>query len=586
MSFTGDLEHLPIVDVIQLLYSTRKSGILWVKCRKGESNLVFKDGYIVSASHLNNSIRIGTILVNMNMVAPEAIEQALNNQNIAGKDRKPLIVTLLEMGLVNEHDAYKGLEHLIEMTIVEILTWKKGTFHLDVLSENISDEYRYYPGKLNQEINVDTQSILMDALRIFDEKVRDGEIVVDGESEEDVEEIISSSAKSDTTLSVEDLGLDELDQIERKIPKVFKGLKDIDPSTVHREKLKEINSNLSESQQEELIHFLCKYSTSPNDSSSGKQPVIFISTDDLLMHSFATVCKHFGMFVFTTNELQNIEPIITQSLGKNVAPILVIDAPDNNNQQFSADKVNTMRQIIFTCFPEVIMIQLANTSEEPISLMNYFDNVAAVIPRPFKLTHAANYLHELYNFLNIISSIIKKYISYKLPNLSEKLVSSITALHSLKEVPDIVLSILHFTSKIYDRCITLIVREHELIAEKSIGIKTTKGHDVTPALGVKIPFGEKSFLHRIIENGQLYFGLMQDETIKSNLYKTINAPINPTALLLPVKSQGKTIALIYADFGNNYIHIVDNYLLEVIARYAELVLENALYRKKFEKVSA
>ena len=67
MSFTGDLEHLPIVDVIQLLHATRKSGVLRVTCRKGESQLVFKDGYMVSANHLNNSVRIGKILSDLNV---------------------------------------------------------------------------------------------------------------------------------------------------------------------------------------------------------------------------------------------------------------------------------------------------------------------------------------------------------------------------------------------------------------------------------------------------------------------------------------------------------------------------------------
>lgn len=62
MSFSGDLEHLPIVDVIQLLHTTRKSGTLCVRGRTGESQLVFKDGYIVSANHPNNSIRIGRLL--------------------------------------------------------------------------------------------------------------------------------------------------------------------------------------------------------------------------------------------------------------------------------------------------------------------------------------------------------------------------------------------------------------------------------------------------------------------------------------------------------------------------------------------
>jgi Domain of unknown function (DUF4388) len=176
VSFTGDLEDLPIVDVIQLLHATRKSGILRLQSRKGESDLVFKDGYIVSASHLNNSVRIGTILIQRNVITPEILDQTLLEQRNAGGRRKPLIVSLLDKGAVKDEDAYRGLEHLIELTIVEILTWKRGTFTLEALREAAADGYRYYPGKINREINVDAQGVLMDALRVFDEKVRDGEV--------------------------------------------------------------------------------------------------------------------------------------------------------------------------------------------------------------------------------------------------------------------------------------------------------------------------------------------------------------------------------------------------------------------------
>ena len=40
MSFNGDLEHFPIIDIIQLLHGTRKSGILRLSGEKGESQLV------------------------------------------------------------------------------------------------------------------------------------------------------------------------------------------------------------------------------------------------------------------------------------------------------------------------------------------------------------------------------------------------------------------------------------------------------------------------------------------------------------------------------------------------------------------
>lgn len=183
ISLAGNLEHLPIVDVMQLLHQTRKSGILRVKGRKGESQLVFKGGYMVSANHLNNRIRIGKILVDLNIITPEILDKALQIQGRAGAGRKPLIVTLVDQGLVNEKEAYRALEHLIEMAVLEILTWKRGSFTLEVIPTSVND-FRFYPGKLISEINVDTQSVLMETLRIFDEKRRDGELA-DEESPED-----------------------------------------------------------------------------------------------------------------------------------------------------------------------------------------------------------------------------------------------------------------------------------------------------------------------------------------------------------------------------------------------------------------
>jgi len=213
MSFTGDLEHLPIVDVIQLLNATRKSGILSVRGRKGESQLVFKDGFIVSASHLNNTLRIGEVLVERGAITRESLGPALEVQKSGGSERKPIIGILLEMGMVEEKDAYAGLQALIEVTIVEMLTWKKGTFVLEPYLQKAPDAYQYCPGNITREINVDAQGVLMDALRIFDEKVRDGELTL----EEDEEE---------PEITADDLGLADLDQLDRKIPGVFSTLDD------------------------------------------------------------------------------------------------------------------------------------------------------------------------------------------------------------------------------------------------------------------------------------------------------------------------------------------------------------------------
>jgi len=121
MSFAGDLEHLPIVDVIQLLHSTKKTGTLCLRSHRGESQLVFNDGYIVSANHVRNNIRIGQILVAMDAITSEQLEQALFQQKQAGIERKPLIASLIEGELIDSQTAFTSLETLIELTIVEVL---------------------------------------------------------------------------------------------------------------------------------------------------------------------------------------------------------------------------------------------------------------------------------------------------------------------------------------------------------------------------------------------------------------------------------------------------------------------------------
>ena len=73
MAFNGELQHLPIVDIIQLLHATKKSGTLAVTGEKGECRLVFSDGLIVGANYLNGIVRIGRVLVRLKIVDPRIL---------------------------------------------------------------------------------------------------------------------------------------------------------------------------------------------------------------------------------------------------------------------------------------------------------------------------------------------------------------------------------------------------------------------------------------------------------------------------------------------------------------------------------
>jgi hypothetical protein len=230
MAFSGDLEYLSIVDVIQLLHTTRKTGTLKVQGRKGEISIAFSDGYIVGANHYSRGVMIGTILTEAGVISQEALEKALALQQQAETDRKPLIATLLDNDLADRDTAYRGLEALIELAIVEILTWKKGFFSLLADEIQVCDEFRFSPNQLPEHFSLPTEHILMDALRIFDEKMRDGLL----QMEEEHEEVLPGRKEEPDTsaiLSADDLGLGDLDAIKRKLPAFHEALRDQAPGS-------------------------------------------------------------------------------------------------------------------------------------------------------------------------------------------------------------------------------------------------------------------------------------------------------------------------------------------------------------------
>ncbi|HLO25334.1 MAG TPA: DUF4388 domain-containing protein, partial [Geobacteraceae bacterium] len=531
----------------------------------------------------NNSVRIGDILVRRNSIAPDALEQTLREQQEAGADRKPLIVALLDKGLVREEDAYRGLEELIEITVVEILNWKKGTFVLDMLSGQIIDGYRYYPAKIDREINVDTQGVLMDSLRIFDEKRRDGELPEDSTADDEAPGG-SGTEDSGPVLSADDLGLADLDQLERRIPDIFTGLADRDPALVHRQKLGDSAASLPPGKRDELAAFLAKFPAGTEAREAAQtRSLIFFSSDETLQHAVATVCKHAGIPVFATNDEQNLDPIILSSLAHNRLPLLVFDSPDPAYGSFSPENIAALRRHHRERYPQMRIIQLAPPHADAFTLQAYDDGARAVLPRPARETAAETFVADTVRFLLTFQSYVRQCTAEQDSSLAGRLRESIARLRKAREVPEVALALLQFTALTFQRAITLIVRETELVAERGIGIKGSMGRSATPPLGFRISLAGPSLFRRVIDTGRIHFGTGNDATVRERLFTEIGAPHRSSLLLLPLRVRGRTIALIYGDFGSGDIAPVELDLLDILASQAELTLDNAAYRKKLEK---
>ncbi len=589
MSFTGELAHLPIVDVIQLIYSTRKSGTLSVKSAKGESHLVFSDGYLVSANHLNNSVRIGQILVENNHLTKESLYQALFEQKKAGAARKPLIATLIEQGLINREDAYKSLEALIEMTIVEILTWTTGTFSLDVDKTEISDEYRYFPEILQEEILMNAQGILMDALRIYDEKMHDGTLEdIFFSSTENGETGLSGGGAESPAITANLLGLDALDTLTKKIPDVFIGLKIDDLGEEHRRVISGALGPLPKGAQERLCLFLTQ-STAPETAGGRTKPlasislsVIVLSQEAFICHAIATICRNKGYSVFTTDDESSLDMIIEQSLARDLLPILIIDSPEFLGSARTVESLDLLLQQKLDLYPRVSILRMDASAPEECHLPPVLDEGSeTLLRRPVPGSDADVFVEQMTGFLKTFSSLLDRSFGQPDRLATRRLRECITTLGRLSEPPEIARELLLFTSSLLERSMILVVGATDLTAEKGIGITAAKDAGPVGPLMFKIPLGQRSVFDTVIEKQKRYFGLSSDATLISRLYSVIPAPRSSKVLIMPLMLSGNVIALIYADFGQAPPSPVQLEHLDILSSFVDLVLDNSSYRKKF-----
>ena len=596
MAFTGELEHLHIVDIIQLVHTTRKSGIFSVKGSKGESRIVFSNGYIVGANHINDSVRIGTVLVKMGAITIDDLKQALGVMKDAAKNRKPLLATLIQMGKLKPEDALKGLKKLVEMTIVELMSWTRGTFTFDTDAIVFSSEGGASSGDMEQDVVLDAQMVLMNALRIFDERERDranGKEVPSFEAlYADVlpEERAGEAKREPSTITADDLGLADIDRLEKKIPRPVSEMAIFDPVEIHRQQIKELLAGFSFEDQEAFVAFLKKSvdrKAAPDAAAqqAGKAVVLF-SRDKLIKHSAMTICKEDGVPVFATDDESDLERIVSQCLTSMRMPVLVLDTPAGPGGGFPEETIIALRNRVRGKYPAVPLLQLAAPQESGFSLRSYNEGVWAVLPKPLKEVQKGTYVQDTIQFLAAFKSYIKGF-QYR-PDANDRYVKElkkdIKALREIATPSDAALVMLITVADMFERAVTFIVRPTELTGERAIGVSSDKSEGPTHADRLKIPLSKPSVFREVLEKGLSYYGESKDEAL-TGLFEQIGKPLSPAVVLLPLISDRKVVAVVYGDFGKKEASPVQLDILEILAQQVGISLEYALFRRQTTKAS-
>ena len=595
MAFTGDLENLHIVDIIQLVHTTRKSGIFSVKGSKGESKIVFSTGYIVGANHINNSIRIGTVLVKMGVITIDDLKQALAVTKDAAKYREPLLTTLIQMGKLKQEDALKGLKRLVEMTIVELMNWTKGTFTFDTDAIVFSSVGGASSGDMGPDVVLDAQMVLMEALRIFDERERDR---LSGKEVPSFEALYADVLPGEraretqgehSTITADDLGLADIDRLEKKIPRPVSEMEIFDPVEIHRQKIKELLAGFSFEEQEAFVSFLRKSAgrkAAPDAAHQAGKAVVLFSGDKLIRHSAMTICKEDGVPVFATDDESDLERIVSQCLSAMRMPVVVFDSPAGPEGGFPEETIVALRNRVKGKYPAIPLLQLASPQEGNFILRSYHNGVWAVLPKPLKEIRRETYVQDTIRFLGAFKAYINGL--KERPDTTDRYVKElkkdIKALREIATPSDAALVMLITVADMFERAVTFIVRPSELTGERAIGVSSEKSLGPTHADRLKIPLSKPSIFREVIEKGLAYYGESSDEALKG-LFQEIGKPLSPDVVLLPLISDRKVVAVVYGDFGKKEASPVQLDILEILAQQVGISLEYALFRRQMTKTS-
>jgi hypothetical protein len=589
MSLAGDLEHFPIIDIIQLLNGARKSGILRLSSVKGESQLVFHEGDLVSANFLNNRVRIGQVLVGAGAITEEQLSRALDIQSSAGDDRKPLVITLLEHNMVDEVSAYNGIESLIEMTVVEVLTWKEGHFSLDIARSDHAGGYHFSRTKFPQRILLNAQGILMESLRIFDEKVRDGSmdeiLSIAGVNNMDLDADQSGSGshaiqagggeQDDGPSALQMLLTEQREMIQRSSDQSYR-----QTDTVKKLIVEEF-PNATSDQKRQLLSLLA--GPEAKGTVSAAPPgiaVIVITQSSLLSTMVRSICYQEGVYAVTADNIASLDINIRLLLCQTLHLVIFLDVPHDDASQNTLQVCESLKK-----YPQAsVVLAACSRFWGLLGLQALGSGIRAIIPRPCRDCSGESTVQQamasssgLAGFLRTLS---KEYSSSD----DQRFFTCISRLRTCKARSDISVATLDYLIEVFERAIVFLVTDSELVAEHSFGVKGPKSEGVVTLSNLRIPLDDQEIFEEVIKTGQMYYGFHSDSTWPHELYRLAGRPESPEVLLFPFIRANSVIAFIYADFGTEPASSPSLHYLDALVQYTTAQISVTAYRQKLKSM--
>ncbi len=170
MAISGSLKDVSVADVMQFIHLGRRTGTLLLTRGPLRAMIGFHGGRLVSAQ-APRTPKLGDLLISSRLIDRPTLDQAIQDQSHE-RDRRSLGQMLVASGAIDAEGLRRVIAQQIEQAVSEVMVWDTGTFEFAIDDLRPIDDIALYPSDVLPDADINTQMVLLEAARIFDERNR------------------------------------------------------------------------------------------------------------------------------------------------------------------------------------------------------------------------------------------------------------------------------------------------------------------------------------------------------------------------------------------------------------------------------
>ncbi len=528
MSISGNLEDVSGSDVMQFIHLGRRTGTLVMVQGEKRAMVGFYRGKLISARGDTQPL-VGDMLVRRGVLDPERLRHAINLQN-GHEEKRTLGAILLAQGDVDAEALREAVFDQIKQTINEIVQWHDGRFEFVVDDLRPVDDISLYPGDVLEDSDLNTQMVLMEAARIFDERNRRGSTT--GSSREDSTRIASSPSV--------------------RLPHSGARTAVVEPAVA-------IAGGAMTAQLERVAEKAPFPSTGDRLATQAAE-VRVVTSDEVFFARCREALRWLGAHVC------RVEPSVAGMASAERTPLILFDLRHVDR------RVSDLRAVCRAC-SDIPVVALVDEGF-PLGEAYGAGAVAALPADPDAVAACVgNLLHNLLNGRSARSAgratgtEEMARLRRVFGDLRSGLISATVALN-----------LMHIISESVERAVLFLVRRNSLAALGAFG-ETADGRPLAELTrNLRIQLDEESGLSQCVRSGEARSFAFDEVRLPAGFVRTLGEPLTGQSVIFPILGTQKVIAAIYADNGRSGEAIEDIEILELAAAQVGMAFENELLR--------